>query len=110
MVNTGPGFYMSAGEILKTLWEKEKLLTSAFYLSEELSATLVKYEIAVCKLFSVWRSLKNLSIRKGLKTAIKCFIAVRLHLLDDKTLTLSMSIYLLYQMIEFVFAIVEEIV
>ena len=45
--------------LLKTLWEKEKLLVmsnfsfshSVFYLFGELSSIFVKFEIVVCKLF-----------------------------------------------------------
>ena len=56
---TSPGFYVSAVRLLKTLWEKEKLLVtsnfslshSVFYLFEELSAIFNKTEIVVWKLF-----------------------------------------------------------
>ena len=49
--------------LLKTLWEKEKLLVtsnfsfshSVFYLYEELSAFFIKPEIAVCKPFQFGR-------------------------------------------------------
>ena len=49
--------------VLKTLWEKEKLLItsnfsfshSIFYLSGEFSATFIKFEIVVCKLFQFRR-------------------------------------------------------
>ena len=49
--------------LLKTLWEKEKLLKkcnfsfsrSVFYLSVELSAIFIKFEIVVCKLFQFGR-------------------------------------------------------
>ena len=49
--------------LLKTQWEKEKLLVtsnfsfsySAFYPFEELSDTLIKFEIVVCKLFQFRR-------------------------------------------------------
>ena len=52
--------------LLKTLWEKEKLLVtsnfsfshSVFYLFEELSAIFNKIEIVVCKPLSIWTSLK----------------------------------------------------
>ena len=60
--------------LLKTLWEKEKLLVtsnfsfshSVFYPFEELSTIFIKFEIVVCKFFqfgSVW----NLSFGKGVK-------------------------------------------
>ena len=49
--------------LLKTLWEKEKLLVtsnfsfshSVFYPSKELSAIFIKFEIIVCKLFQFGR-------------------------------------------------------
>ena len=49
--------------LLQTLWEKEKLLVtshfsfshSVFYLFEELSAIIAKFEIVVCKLFKLGR-------------------------------------------------------
>ena len=49
--------------ILKTLWEKEKLLVtsnfsfshSVFYLLEELSAISIKFEIVACKLIHFGR-------------------------------------------------------
>ena len=49
--------------LLKTLWEKEKLLVtnnfsfphSVFYLFGELSSILIKFEIVVCKLFQFGR-------------------------------------------------------
>ena len=52
--------------ILKTLWQKEKLLvTSNFSFSQSvfnpfglLSAIFIKFEIVVCKPFWVWKSLK----------------------------------------------------
>ena len=45
--------------LLKTLWEKEKMLVtsnfsfshSVFYPFQELSAIFIKFEIVVCKLF-----------------------------------------------------------
>ena len=51
--------------LLKTLWEKEKLLVmsdfsfsySVFYPSWEFSAIFIKFNIGVC-IFSVWKSLK----------------------------------------------------
>ena len=49
--------------LLKTLWEKEKLLVqsdfffshSVFYLFEECSAIFIRFEIGVCKLFQFGR-------------------------------------------------------
>ena len=60
-----PGFYLSAVQVLKTLWEKEKLLImsnlsfsrSVYYPFRELSAIFIKSEIVICKL-SIWNSLK----------------------------------------------------
>ena len=51
--------------LLKTLWEKEKLLImrnfsfflSVFYQFQKLSTLFIKFEIVICKL-SVWKSLK----------------------------------------------------
>ena len=59
--------------LLKTLWEKEKLLImsnfsfshSVFYLSRELCTIFIKSEIVVCKLFEFGR-VSNLSFGKGL--------------------------------------------
>ena len=59
--------------LLKTLWEKEKLLVtsnfsfshSVFYLFGELPAIFIKFEIDVCKLFQFER-VQNLSFGKGL--------------------------------------------
>ena len=52
--------------LMKTLWEKEKLLVtsnfsfshSVFYPFGKLSAIFVKFEIVVCKLFQFRKSLK----------------------------------------------------
>ena len=59
--------------LLKTLWEKEKLLVtsnfsfsnSVFYLLGELPAFFNKFEIVVCRLFQFGR-VKNLPFGKGL--------------------------------------------
>ena len=59
--------------LLKTLWEKEKLLVtsnfsfshSVFYPFKELSAIFVKFKIVVCKVFEFGR-VSNLSFGKGL--------------------------------------------
>ena len=56
---TSPCFYVSAIQVLKTLWEKEKLLsTSNFSFSQsvlypfgEVSAIFSKSEIVICKHF-----------------------------------------------------------
>ena len=42
---------------------------SVFYLFEEYSATFIKFEIVICKLFQVGR-IKNLLFGKGLKEII----------------------------------------
>ena len=63
--------------LMKTLWEKEKLLItsnfsfshSVFYPFEELSATFIKSEIVVCKIsqfgkFVVWERVNSLPDQK----------------------------------------------
>ena len=64
---TSPGFLrVCSASLLKTLWVKEKLLVMSnfsfsycvFYPFGELSAIFIKFEIVVCKLFSVWKRLK----------------------------------------------------
>ena len=58
--------------LLKTLWEKEKLLVtsnfsfshSVFHLSGELSAIFIKFKIVVCRHFEFGR-VKNLLFGKG---------------------------------------------
>ena len=63
--------------LLKTLWEKEKLLVtsnlpfshSVFNPFEDLSSIFIKFEIVVCKLFQFGR-VKNLSFGKGLMLTI----------------------------------------
>ena len=60
---TSTGFYVSAVQVLKTVWEKEKLLIasnfplfhSVFYSFGELSAIFIKFEFVVCKLFQFRR-------------------------------------------------------
>ena len=60
--------------LLKTLWEKEKLLVtsnfsfsrSIFYPFGHLSTIFIKFKIVVCKLFQFGR-VKKLSFGKGLK-------------------------------------------
>ena len=59
--------------ILKTLWEKEKLLVtnnfsfshSVFFLFRELSAIFIEFKIVVCKLFHIWKSLKFVFWERG---------------------------------------------
>ena len=61
--------------LLKTLWEKEKLLLmsnfsfshSVFYLYGKLSAIFAQFEIVICKFFQFGR-VKKLSFGKGLNT------------------------------------------
>ena len=56
---TSPGFYVWGRSLLKTPWEKEKLLVtsnlffshSVFYPFAVLSALFIKFEIVVCKLY-----------------------------------------------------------
>ena len=65
--------------LLKTLWEKEKLLVTSnfsfsynvFYLFGDLSAVFIKFEIVVCKLSQfgsvksiVWERVKEISSRE----------------------------------------------
>ena len=64
-----------SASLLKTLWEKEKLLVTSnfsfyhsfffFYLFGELSAIFIKFKFVVCKLFKFGR-VQNLSFGKGL--------------------------------------------
>ena len=42
--------------LLKTLWEKEKLLVTSFLCFEELSSIFIKYEIVVCNSFNLVES------------------------------------------------------
>ena len=63
---TSPGFYLSAVlvSLLKTLWEKEKLLVtsnfsfahSILYPFEELSAICIKFKIVIYNLFQFEKS------------------------------------------------------
>ena len=63
--------------LLKTLWEKEKLLVtsnfsfshSVFYTFWELSAIFIKLKIFICKLFQFGR-VQNMSFGKGLKSRL----------------------------------------
>ena len=56
---TSPGFHVSAGKVLKTLWGKEKLLVtsnfsfsySVFYPNAKLSVIFIEFKIVVCKLY-----------------------------------------------------------
>ena len=72
---TSPGFFRVCGtSLLKTLWEKEKLLVKSnfsyshhvFYPFGELSAIFMKIETAVCKLCYLG-TVSNLLIGKGLR-------------------------------------------
>ena len=73
---TSPGFFVSANtSLLKTLWEKEKLLVtsnfslshSVFYPFGELSPIFIEFEIVVCKLFQ-FGSFLILSFGKGFRS------------------------------------------
>ena len=63
--------------LLKTLWEKEKLLVTSnfsffhsnFYPFGELSATFIQFEIVVCNLCQFGR-VQNLSFVKGLSLTL----------------------------------------
>ena len=82
--------------LLKTLWEKEKLLVtsnfsfshSVFYPFRKLSAILIKLKIVVCKLFQFGR-VKNLLFGKGFMTLRIAF--------DEKANILVTSIFILPQ-------------
>ena len=71
---TSPCFYVSAVQILKTLWKKEKLLVvnnfsfthSVFLHIWRTLSFFFKFEIVVCKLFQFGR-VQNLSFGKQLK-------------------------------------------
>ena len=73
-INPFPNKFFFITSVLKTLWEKEKLLVTSnfffshtvFYPFEEHFATLIKSEIVVCKLFEIGGVL-NLSFGKGFK-------------------------------------------
>ena len=74
--------FQSSTILLKTLWEKDKLLVtnffsvshSVFYPFGELSAVLIKFEIVVCKLFQfgpvrnsvIWEGVNSLPNNKFL--------------------------------------------
>ena len=78
MINPFPNkpwfLHVCRTHLLKTLWEKEKLLVmsnfsfshSVFYPFGQLSAILIKLKIVVCKLFQFER-VQNLSFGKGLR-------------------------------------------
>ena len=65
--------------LLKTLWEKKKLLVTSnfsfshcvFYLFGELSAIFIKFTIVVCQRFE-FGTVKKLSFGKELKVGIVC--------------------------------------
>ena len=65
--------------LLKTLWDKEKLLItsnfsfshSVFYSFRVLSAIFIKFEIVVCKLFQLGR-VQKLLFGKGLSVCPSC--------------------------------------
>ena len=71
---TRPSLRVCSTSLLKTLWEKEKLLVtrnfsfshSVFYPFGELSAVFIKFEIVVCKLF-LFERVSTLSFGKGLR-------------------------------------------
>ena len=70
--------------LLKTLWEKEKLLItsnfsfyhSVFYLFEELSIIFIKFEIVVCQRFQ-FGIVKDLSFGKGLNKKLLILYLVK---------------------------------
>ena len=66
--------------LLKTLWEKKKLLVgsnfsfshSVLYQFEEFSTIFIKFKIVICKLFQLWR-FWCLSFGKGLKLKVHVY-------------------------------------
>ena len=70
---------VSNTSLLKTLWEKGKLLVtsnfsfshSVFYPFRELTVIFIGFKIVVCKLFQIGRVLK-LSFGKGLRVFSSC--------------------------------------
>ena len=79
--------------LIKTLWEKEKLLVMSyfsfphivFYLFQKLSAIIIKFEIVVCKLFQFGR-VWNLSLEKRLtlsQTTIFLYFSKLKEVADD---------------------------
>ena len=72
--------------LLKTLWEKEKLLVtsnfsfshSVFFPFRELPVIFIKFEIVVCKLFQFGRVLSS-SFGKGLKRKSTCGMKLHRH-------------------------------
>ena len=84
LFQTNPGFLrVCSTSLLKTQWEKEKLLVtsnfsfshSVFYPFRELSAIFIKFEIVVCKLFQ-FRRVKNLLFGKGLRYECVHFLPI----------------------------------
>ena len=73
--------HVCSTSLLKTLWEKEKLVVtsnfsfsySVFYLFGELSAIFIDIEIVVCKLIWFGR-VENLSFGKGLNFFFSTFV------------------------------------
>ena len=71
--------------LLKTLWEKEKLLVtsnfsfshSVFYPFGELSVIFIKFKIVVCKLFSIWKGLKFVVWERVKVSSAICFNLVQ---------------------------------
>ena len=70
--------------LLKTLWEKKKLLVmsnfffshSVFHPSLEISAIFIKFEIVVCKLFQLG-PIQKLLFGKGLRALVhECCISI----------------------------------
>ena len=87
---TSPGFYVSAVQVLKTMWEKEKLLMTSnfsfshtvFYPFDKLSTIFIKLKIVVCKLFQfgrvlktvVWERVKSQSLSSSHSLSLLCTI------------------------------------
>ena len=72
--------------LLKTLWEKEKLLVtsnfsfshSVFHPFRKLSAIFIEFEIVVCKLFQ-FEGVQNVSFGKGLRRCTVLYLQQQLY-------------------------------
>ena len=95
--------------LLKTPWEKEKLLVtsifsfshSVFYPFRKLSAIFIKLEIIVCKLFQLGR-VQNLLFGKGLRLYQMTIILSlsKMKAFADDTLYINPKISLVFHRVE----------
>ena len=72
-------FNVSAVQVVKTLWQKEKLLVmrnfsshSVFYHCGEFSAIFIKFETVLCKTLLIWKSLKFV-VCERVKLNLMCY-------------------------------------